>query len=226
MYEYEKTHSKMLKKKIHNLFNNERLRLGTFDEMNVIGNYTDEVRKQNRALFRQLYSLSDNFIEETIYSCLKRLKKVSDRSELNPFLLAIGFSIEKFKEEYNRTLLFVYENEFLRKQSLYEEGTIAIGNSTSLEMAELQKRNEKSIEAMTREMSADAERKVTLKTFEKDGVDMVLWKAALDDRVCEECEELDGQVFELNELPERPHRNCRCEFVKYELENMEEIDDD
>src|ERR1035437_10802781 len=29
---------------------------------------------------------------------------------------------------------------------------------------------------------------------------------------CQECEELDGQMFDLTDLPDRPHFGCNCTF--------------
>lgn len=42
------------------------------------------------------------------------------------------------------------------------------------------------------------------------GVSYVRWVTSKDDKVCGECEELEGKVFKVQDIPEHPHRNCRC----------------
>ena len=46
------------------------------------------------------------------------------------------------------------------------------------------------------------------------GVERVEWVAALDDSVCEECESLHGNTYDMDEVPAQPvHPNCRCTTV-------------
>lgn len=48
-----------------------------------------------------------------------------------------------------------------------------------------------------------------------------VWHSENGENTCDECKELDGQVFEMGEeVPERPHPNCRCtvEIVEGEIE--------
>lgn len=53
-----------------------------------------------------------------------------------------------------------------------------------------------------------------LKGFEDAGVTKVRWVTKHDDRVCAECEPLDGQVFKIDKMPMLPqHINCRCFVV-------------
>ena len=42
------------------------------------------------------------------------------------------------------------------------------------------------------------------------GVKLVRWCSEHDDKTCGECLALDGMVFTLDELPTKPHPNCRC----------------
>lgn len=50
--------------------------------------------------------------------------------------------------------------------------------------------------------------------YKQDGVDKGEWLAALDDSTCEECEELDGKTFPLDDFPDCPaHPQCRCSIL-------------
>lgn len=57
-----------------------------------------------------------------------------------------------------------------------------------------------------------------LKTFIEAGVDKVVWVAEKDDKTCEVCKDLDGQVFEIDKVPTKPHYNCRCRIMPYRVE--------
>lgn len=48
--------------------------------------------------------------------------------------------------------------------------------------------------------------------YEESGlVQKVMWSATLEDNTCEECQNLDGQKFDLDNAPDLPaHPNCRC----------------
>ena len=39
------------------------------------------------------------------------------------------------------------------------------------------------------------------------------WLAILDDHTCDECADLDTQIFTAGDAPEQPHVNCRCELI-------------
>jgi len=48
------------------------------------------------------------------------------------------------------------------------------------------------------------------------GVEKVEWIAAYDDRICEECESLHGNIYPIGDTPEIPvHPNCRCTLIPY-----------
>lgn len=50
-----------------------------------------------------------------------------------------------------------------------------------------------------------------LDTYKKAGASKAIWIAAEDERTCEECGELDGQSFDIEDAPDCPaHANCRC----------------
>ena len=47
--------------------------------------------------------------------------------------------------------------------------------------------------------------------YQQAGVEKVEWLTAWDDRVCPECEDLHGEIFDLGDAPDLPvHPNCRC----------------
>lgn len=49
-----------------------------------------------------------------------------------------------------------------------------------------------------------------IEEYKRSGVKKVKWITEEDDRVCAECAERHGHVYDLDEVPEKPHYNCRC----------------
>lgn len=47
-----------------------------------------------------------------------------------------------------------------------------------------------------------------------------VWHTAGDDKVCEECQDLDGQIFHsISDIPDKPHPNCRCYVEEVEVKD-------
>lgn len=49
-----------------------------------------------------------------------------------------------------------------------------------------------------------------IQAFMDAGVEEVMWIAEKDQRVCGDCYSLDKKVFKVDEIPAKPHFNCRC----------------
>lgn len=50
---------------------------------------------------------------------------------------------------------------------------------------------------------------MALKAMKDCGVLKVMWKTQEDEKVCEDCHELDGQIFDIDDVPPK-HLRCRC----------------
>ena len=49
-----------------------------------------------------------------------------------------------------------------------------------------------------------------IQALDDAGVKGVVWVTERDQRVCADCHQLDGRWFRLDEVPAKPHWNCRC----------------
>lgn len=50
--------------------------------------------------------------------------------------------------------------------------------------------------------------------YNRDVVERLMWITEMDERVCADCEELEGIVFDLENVPACPlHPNCRCHLI-------------
>ena len=133
--------------------------------------------------------------------------------------LALGFDgdlrnldeawIEEFFDEYNPTTKFVFSNELGRKESRLFESLVA----SKLERHQSYKTAELLLTRQVKQYCIELEDKI-LRTVYKDlGVKKVRWVAELDHRTCGVCNELDGQVFSLEDAPPKQHWLCRCYLI-------------
>lgn len=81
--------------------------------------------------------------------------------------------------------------------------------------------DKKNLEALILTETAHVKTESDLYAFEKEGVTMVQHKATLDKKTCEECQPLDGNVYDIDELQQgvnKPplHTRCRCNLVPYD----------
>lgn len=211
MYEYIDEHISDKKEKAKRKFNRLRLDLMKKSDISV-----DEVKEKNDKTFDELHADDVAFLTALILW-------LNDGDKTD-------YSVDKFLESYNKTTLYVYNNEVERKKNRYFEsliGIMAVGSvleSSNLSNADAlrnQKTNVNNWNNQTEEFAVDMERDFTLFGYRKDGVEYVEWVTVADGHVCDTCDELNGQVFAIDELPPRPHRHCRCEFKPVEKSEID-----
>ena len=56
----------------------------------------------------------------------------------------------------------------------------------------------------------DAVDTATLDGYRDSGVEKVLWNTNIDGRECKVCRERDGKTYDVDKVPPKAHRNCRC----------------
>ena len=52
--------------------------------------------------------------------------------------------------------------------------------------------------------------KATLDGLKDSGVERVKWHTKIDGRECKECRERDGKTYDIDKVPPKAHRGCRC----------------
>ena len=177
-------------------------RLALFDEMNV-----SAVKKQVHKLYKKAYKIILNeftavlnLIYTDVYTEALEMGFDGDVRDLDE-----GF-IEEFFEEYNPVTKYVFKNEIGRKESRLFEAII----SSKRELHQSYKTAENLLKKQVRQYAIDLEDAVTKTVYEDMGVQEVEWNAEIDHKTCGVCSEMDGQIFDINDVPPKQHYNCRC----------------
>lgn len=163
----------------------------SYDELNVM------------SATKAVYSKIDLYVRQMFLQLMQAVyKKVTKRT--CPYNYAW---LESFLLEYDEVSKYVYANEFERKRDRLAEALIASP-----------KKNEE-IDAALRYLSfmltAYAVRvtdQVVLTAYRDMGIDAVRWKAEKDNKTCTICKHRNGHIYDIEQVPAKPHLNCRCEY--------------
>ena len=187
-------------KKLNKQFRHNRLAL--FDELNVVG-----VKKHIQKLYKNAFKAIKNEFLEILNPLYQ---------EIYDEALALGFDgdlrdldeswIEEFFDEYNPVTKYVFSNEIDRKESYLFE---ALVSDPSMKHQSYTKA-EKYLVRQVKQSGIDIEDAVTRQVYKDLGVQKVMWNTEHDYKTCGVCSEMDGQIFNLDDVPPKQHINCRC----------------
>lgn len=119
--------------------------------------------------------------------------------------------LDKLQSEYSPVTKYVYSREVERKRARFFEAIVADAEAKLRRDMESDYRvAENAWIRQTRQAMIDTEDRAAITAYRDAGVRRVRWIAQRDDKVCEECERLDGLVFSIDAVPDKPHYNCRC----------------
>ena len=189
--------------RLHREFRHNRLAL--FDEMNVLS-----TRKHVKKLYTKAYKI----IKSEFASILDRIVK-----DFYEEALAMGFDgdvrdldeawIEEFFSKYDRVTKYVFSNEIERKESRLFEALVA----DSEEEEQSYKTAEKLLTRQAKQYADNFEDAVARVVYEDAGVKKVKWVAEQDHKTCSVCNELDGEIFPIDAVPDKQHYHCRCYLI-------------
>ena len=173
--------------------------------MNILG-----IKKHVHKLYKDVYKI----IKKEFLAVLNPLYQ-----EIYDEALALGYDgdlrdldeawIEEFFDEYNPTTKYVFKSEIGRKESRLFEAIVA---SAATKTATY-KTAENLLKRQVKQYSIDLEDSVAKTVYKDVGVEKVVWNAEQDHKTCGVCAEMDGQVFDLADLPPKQHYNCRCWYT-------------
>lgn len=182
-----------------------RLNILGFDELNVLRETDamyDGLLKDAQEQYRSLYI--ERYLE--VLEWLRKPKPQDDFLTELVELWLIGFF-----EEPNANTNYAFESEFIRKRDRAKEAVNSVPTK-----AQKQLQLEKAVRIALQQDSwyTDmASQAAELQAYKDAGVKRVRWQIYGDDRVCEKCENMNGNVYDIDKVPKRPHLKCRCYLV-------------
>lgn len=117
--------------------------------------------------------------------------------------------IEEFFEAYSPVTKYVFINEIDRKNSRLFEALVA----SLEERLNSYRTAENLIVRQVKQSGIEFEDSIVETAYKDLGVKKVKWVAEHDHKTCGVCDELDGEIFELKNAPDKQHINCRCYLI-------------
>ena len=190
-YQITDKHLKTLKKKMLHLFGRTKSTLG-FDELNILSKI--------KTLYKDLEELNETEFLEIANEVYKSINPRGNRKLDLVWLLVL-------LQGYNEVTKYVYLNEVDRKCArLYESVMSSKRKAKELITA----RN--LWWSQTSQFADNVTEYAVITAYIDMGIKKVKWNTQKDDKVCKSCEERDGKIYSINNLPVK-HYHCRCYYT-------------
>lgn len=203
-----------LKKLIRREFN--RLGIFGFDELNV-----PRVTTETTELFERL--MAEN---------LKRYLQVAKRAstDAKAMVLAAGYEdkeivipdevwVRAFLQSYNYVSGYLYEQEAERKRLRLAEQMLTAKEYQSRTLYNDSLRRSANLWwTQSSHYMLDVVDFTMLYIFKLMGVERVEWHTNIDGHECKTCRDRHGKIYDIDKVPPKAHRNCRCRLTPVKKE--------
>lgn len=182
-----------------------RLKLAKWDEINIVrmvGAVYDESARL--AQKRYLEVAKDAYIRAMLEADMSRKEAERAAFEDITMLWLLGML-----EGVDPVMMYSFAAETERKkQRLIEALSVAENKNQEIDRA---------LRAWTVQVAQFADNAVyraRMDAFRAAGIENVMWVTQRDNRVCRECDDLNGEIFPIDAVPPPQHPHCRCYIVQ------------
>ena len=209
MYKLADKLLEQLKKLIRREFN--RLGIFGFDELNA-----PRITKETTELFdrlmrenkRHYLKVAQKAYEDAVAAAIAAGYEDPGTNRINEMWL-VGLL-----GAYNFVSGYLYEAEAERKRlRLAEQMATAREYQSRTQYNDSLRRSANLWWTQTSHYMLDAVDKATIDGLKDSGVERVKWHIQVDGRECVVCRDRNGRIYDINKVPPKAHRNCRCYFV-------------
>ena len=170
-------------------------RVAGFDELNVIPVSHEIYDSIYELIKREASRLSDK-----VYRSHRRSGSEEKPTSFDPMAFVLLLVLA-----YNPVTKYVFENELDRKRARFAESMIA--SETPSEDLALAMRL---VAGMNAQFLDDVTHETVIQAFRDNGTTMVRWVTSPDDRRCKQCASMHGNIYDIDDIPTKPHIHCRC----------------
>lgn len=192
--------------------------LADFDELNVlVKRLYSRLEARNRKLFNEIMA-------QEYKDCLEG--EASDDELEDLLLLVFDDELDEILDGYDPVTGYVYNREAERKRERLFEKTVSILSNKpdkvegeNGEMLTIPVSNDmrqafdsafRLWSKMTEEYGIRAHDRARIDAFLALNGKRVIWRTEKDGKVCSGCRALEGQIFPIENVPDKLHPNCRC----------------
>lgn len=198
-----------LKKTIRSEFN--RLGIIGFDELNAprvkqeTTDLFDRLKVENRRLY---FRVAKKAYEDAVRAAVEAGYEASGKDRISTaWVVALLAS-------YNFVSGYLYESEAERKRLRLSEQMMTAREYLNRTLYNDSLRRAANLWwTQSSHYMLEAVDAATLDGYKDCGVSRVVWHTQVDGRECQVCRERNGKIYDIDKVPPKPHRNCRCYFA-------------
>lgn len=171
-----------------------------FDELNVIREIKDlyaHLDKENKKEFISLF--------------LKKYEEICGKKESDEYA---EYHVSMILEEPHPVTRYAYNAEVFRKRDRATEGINAVPAIEKNHEIEKAMRFWSQMTTWYVDFVSD---EANIAALKKMGIQKVVWHKQADEYVCKTCQDMDGNVYSINNIPPKPHPSCRCYVTPYNI---------
>lgn len=182
----------------------DRLKTLKFDELNVF-KMVSAVYERSIELAKKRYLsiVWEAYIAALVEAGIARKKaeEMADDDIMEDWILDM-------MEDYDEVTLYRFLPEADRKRDRLVEALIAAHNKGE--------EVDRALRLWSQQVAQYADNAVVMATihgFEDAGIKRVRWVSEEDERVCSVCDDRNGRIYAIGDIPPMPHYRCRCTLV-------------
>ena len=192
---------KTLKGEMEAEFQNFSTTVG-FDELNFL-----DLKKSVEGLYNRI----DKAVRREFRKVARQVYRDAEDEVMVPHgKFETGLFLVALLKRFDPVTQYVYLNEWTRKRDRLVESLMASGGNQQMREA-----LQRALNLMSDQVRQEADNltdEARHDAFVAAGIEKVRLVAEHDEKTCGTCRERDGQVYGINEVPEK-HRHCRCYVV-------------
>ena len=185
-----------------------RLKLAKWDELNVVRDVNSVYDFSARQAVRRYYEIA---VEAFIIAMIEANQSNAYATRRADQIIDNDWVMELLEMADPVTMYMFFPEMDRKKQRLLEAMTASDDRNREIDRA---------LKYWTVQVAQYADNMVyraRLEAFRQAGIDKVMWVTQKDNRVCTDCDDLDGQTFQIDQVPPPQHIHCRC-YIKPVIE--------
>lgn len=183
-------------------------------------------KRLNILALQHLITPADKILEKAIVESYLHGTKYAD-IQMKPIGIRLGAPLDVRQREWKKIGILVEKakwefkgvseanNQVIRR--IISDGMVNEQNAGQIEKAIMDANSnigERRAKMIVRTETMRAVNQGAVERYKEGGINRVEFLTVADERTCEECEGLDGQVFDIDNAPDMPrHINCRCILI-------------
>lgn len=197
-----------------------------YESADIITSYLNQVLVEKFSDMKSVIAVKELNVVNTVKTTYEKLYKLIkdlfyelaveayETAALGDYSLFSDITREWLEEHvfnsHNPVTLYVFDNEFERRYLRLSEAIVASGGDREVITKACQQ-----LAAMVTQYAILTVDEATIQAYKDSGVKKVRWISTNDGKRCKKCKQRHGKIYDIDNIPPKPHPYCRCLLMPY-----------